>query len=128
MRSLLVLSATTNIRGGAQSIKGFCDVEKCRELAFVSEVKQRSSRYLEISSSCLVYLRMKEILFFAFRFVVTYLCPVRSRRRDCSLAPGSVLGGKEKKIGVGEKKHGRAKRAERYYGDWKVWRSLETCL
>ena len=42
----------------------------CRKLAFCEAGS--CSRYLEISSSCLV------------RFVLTYLCPVKSRRRDCN--------------------------------------------
>ena len=66
------------IWGGGQS--NFVWLTFC----FLSEAGS-CSRYLEISSSCLVYLRKKEIFFLhALRFVVTYLCPVRSRRRDCS--------------------------------------------
>ena len=67
-----------NIWGGAQSNVvwlAFC---------FLSEAGS-CSRYLEISSSCLVYLRKTEILFFARPSVCSYLSlPRRSRRRDCS--------------------------------------------
>ena len=37
------------------------------------------------------------------------------------LGPGSALGEKEKKIGVGEKKIRRAKRTEKYSGEGKGW-------
>ena len=39
MRSLLVLSATINISGGAQSIKGFATLKNVVNLQFVSEVR-----------------------------------------------------------------------------------------
>ena len=42
-------------------------------------------RYLDISSSCLLYLSKKEILFFAPSSVCSYLfCPVRPRGGHCS--------------------------------------------
>ena len=46
------------------------------DLHFVSEVRPEK-RYLEISSSCLVYLRKKEILFFARPSVFSYLSLLR---------------------------------------------------
>ena len=37
------------------------------------------------------------------------------------LGPGSALGEKEKKIGVGEKKNRRAKRTDKYSAEGKGW-------
>ena len=77
-RTLLVVSAITNIWGEVQS--------NVVNLHFVSEVRPevvwdilRSARVVHIC------LKKKEILFFqlALRFVVTYVCPVRWRRQDC---------------------------------------------
>ena len=77
-RSLLILSATTNIWGGAQS-----NVVNLH--LFPKWGWKLFEIYLEISSSCF-YLRKKEILFFAHPSVCSYYLslPVRSRRRDCS--------------------------------------------
>ena len=75
-RSLLFLSAATNI----------CDAEEGRKLAVCFQSEAGScSRYLEISLRPVFSLSEKErnIIFLpALRFVVTYLCPVRSRRQD----------------------------------------------
>ena len=74
--SLLILSATTNIWGGAQS-----NVVNLH--LFPKWGWKLFEIYLEISLSC--YLRKKEMLFFARPSVCTYLSlAVRSRRRDCS--------------------------------------------
>ena len=68
-RSLQVLSAIINISGGVRGIKGFATLRSVINLQFVdearAEVVRDVSRYLEISSSCLVYLRKREILFLA---------------------------------------------------------------
>ena len=76
-RSLLILSTTTNIWGGAQG-----NVVNLH--LFPKWGWKLFAIYLEISSSCF-YLRKKEILFFARPSVCSYLSlPVRSRRQDCS--------------------------------------------
>ena len=75
----LVLSAITNIWDRAQS--------NVVNLHFVSEVGPEVFRDILRSARVVSFVwRRKKYYFFqlALRFVVTYLCPVRWRRRDCS--------------------------------------------
>ena len=64
-KTLRVLSATINITDGARGIKGCGTLRNFFNLQFVCRSEGGScSRYLEISSSCLVYLRKKENIIF----------------------------------------------------------------
>ena len=85
--SRMLSQATSDVfEGGTRRIERICDAQECRKLAVSCRSEGGScSRCLEISSTCLFYLRKNEILFLARSgFVVTHLCLVTSRRRDCS--------------------------------------------
>ena len=78
-RTLLALSAITNIWGRAQS--------NVVNLHFVSEVGPEVFRDILRSARVVSFVWRRKKYYFlqlALRFVVTYLCPVRWRRRDCS--------------------------------------------
>ena len=74
--------ATTNIWSGTQS--------NVINLHFVSEVRPEVVRDISISRYqlelfSLLWGREKYNILLPLRFVVTYICPVRSRRRACSI-------------------------------------------
>ena len=59
-RSLLVLPATTDICGGAQSITGFATLKNAVNLHFVSEVRPEIVRDISISRDQLELISLSE--------------------------------------------------------------------